>query len=142
MSDSLQHCGPARLLFSIKFPGKNTGEGCHFLLQGIFLTQGLNLHLLHWQADSLRWATREAPTLLPVCLVEFPKCSLLIICICINKQLLFNINRYFGLIIKENLSQYIYKKSMKTIRAIYNRLFNWGISDDRADSFMHLITNW
>ena len=29
------------------FPGKNTGMGCHFLLQGIFLTQGLNLGLLH-----------------------------------------------------------------------------------------------
>ena len=27
--------------------------GSHFLLQGIFLTQGLNLHLLHWEADSL-----------------------------------------------------------------------------------------
>ena len=30
--------------------------GCHFPLQGIFSTQGLNLHLqhlLHWQADSL-----------------------------------------------------------------------------------------
>ena len=30
--------------------------GCHFLLQGIFLTQGLNpslLHLLHWLADCL-----------------------------------------------------------------------------------------
>ena len=27
--------------------------GCHFLPQGIFPTQGLNLHLLHWQADSL-----------------------------------------------------------------------------------------
>ena len=26
----------------------NTGLGCHFLLQGIFLTQGLNLGLLHW----------------------------------------------------------------------------------------------
>ena len=29
--------------------------GCHFLLQGIFLTQGLNpglLHLLHWLAGS------------------------------------------------------------------------------------------
>ena len=26
--------------------------GCHFLLQGIFLTQGWKLHLLHWQADS------------------------------------------------------------------------------------------
>ena len=37
-------------------PGKNTGVGCHALLQGIFLTQGLNpclLHLLHWQAGSL-----------------------------------------------------------------------------------------
>ena len=28
------------------FPGKNTGVGSHFLLQGIFLTQGLNLGLL------------------------------------------------------------------------------------------------
>ena len=26
--------------------------GCHFLLQGIFLTQGLNPCLLHWQVDS------------------------------------------------------------------------------------------
>ena len=37
-------------------PGKNTEVGCHFLLQGIFLTQELNLPLLcllHWQADSL-----------------------------------------------------------------------------------------
>ena len=29
------------------FPGKNTGVGCHFLLQGIFPTQRLNLCLLH-----------------------------------------------------------------------------------------------
>ena len=28
------------------FPGKNIGVGCHFLFQGIFLTQGLNSHLL------------------------------------------------------------------------------------------------
>ena len=37
-------------------PGKNTGVGCHFLLQGIFPTQGSNLHLLYllcWQAGSL-----------------------------------------------------------------------------------------
>ena len=27
--------------------------GCHSLLQGIFPTQGSNLHLLHWQMDSL-----------------------------------------------------------------------------------------
>ena len=37
-------------------PGKNTGVGCNGLLQGIFLTQGSNPHLLrflHWQAGSL-----------------------------------------------------------------------------------------
>ena len=37
-------------------PGKNTGVGCYALLQGIFLTQGSNLHLLrllHWQMVSL-----------------------------------------------------------------------------------------
>ena len=27
--------------------GKNTGVGCHALLQGTFLSQGSNLHLLH-----------------------------------------------------------------------------------------------
>jgi hypothetical protein len=30
--------------------GKNTGVGCHALLQGIFQTQVWNLRLLHWQA--------------------------------------------------------------------------------------------
>ena len=29
---------PTRLLCPWDFPGKNTGVGCHFLLQGIFLT--------------------------------------------------------------------------------------------------------
>ena len=28
-------------------PGKNAGVGCHFLLQGIFPTQGLNPRVLH-----------------------------------------------------------------------------------------------
>ena len=32
---------------SMDFPGKNTVVGCHFLLQRIFPTQGLNLGLLH-----------------------------------------------------------------------------------------------
>ena len=35
-----------RLLCLWDFSGKNTGVDCHFLLKGIFLTQGLNLHLL------------------------------------------------------------------------------------------------
>ena len=43
-------------LLSMGFPGKNTGAGSHFLLQGIFLPQGSDrslLHLLHWQVGSL-----------------------------------------------------------------------------------------
>ena len=42
------------------FPGKNTGVGCHFLPQGIYLTQGSNPPLscfLCWQVDSLELAT-------------------------------------------------------------------------------------
>ena len=45
------------------FPGKNTGVGCHFLLQGIFLTQGSNsslLSFLQWQAGSLTGANWKA----------------------------------------------------------------------------------
>ena len=37
---------PTRLLCPWSSPGKNTGVGCHFLLQGFFPTQGLNLGLL------------------------------------------------------------------------------------------------
>ena len=47
---------PVRLLCPCDSPGKNTGVGCHFLFQGIFLTQGSKLCLLcllHWQGDSL-----------------------------------------------------------------------------------------
>ena len=58
MFNSLQPRGlwPTRLLRPWDSPGKNTGVVCHFLLQGIFLTQGSNPHLLwllHWQAGSL-----------------------------------------------------------------------------------------
>ena len=46
-------------------PGKNTGAGGHVLLQGIFLAQGSNLHLLHflhWQTDSLPLPPPGKPT--------------------------------------------------------------------------------
>ena len=44
VSNSLQPHGAqsTRLLCPWDFPGKNTGVSCHFLLQGIFLTQGSN----------------------------------------------------------------------------------------------------
>ena len=38
---------PARLLCLWNFPGKNTGVDCHFLLQEIFPSQGLNPGLPH-----------------------------------------------------------------------------------------------
>ena len=40
---------PTRLLSPWDSPGKNTGVGSYFLLQGIFLTQGLNLGLLNYR---------------------------------------------------------------------------------------------
>ena len=49
-------------------PGKNTGVGFHFLLQGIFPTQGLNpclLYLLHCQVDSLSLCHLGNPSFLP-----------------------------------------------------------------------------
>ena len=50
---------PIRLLCPWDFLGKNTGVGRHFLLQGIYPTQGSNLCLLHW----LRFFTMEPHTL-------------------------------------------------------------------------------
>ena len=49
MSDSLRShvLQPFRFLCPWNSPGKNTEVGSHALLQGIFLTQGLNLGLLH-----------------------------------------------------------------------------------------------
>ena len=49
MSNSWQPHGlqSARLLCPWDSPGKNTRVGCHALLQGIFPSQGSNLHLLH-----------------------------------------------------------------------------------------------
>ena len=38
---------PTRLLCPWDSPGKSTGTDCHFLLQGIFLTQGSNQGLLY-----------------------------------------------------------------------------------------------
>ena len=67
MSNSLQPHGPypTKLLCPWDSPGKNTEVSCRVLLQGIFLTQGLNMHLLlllHWQAESLyHWHPLGSP---------------------------------------------------------------------------------
>ena len=59
MFDSLQPYGlsPARLWLLCPWnpPGKNTGVGCCFFLQGTFPTQGSNLRLLHWRWILYHW---------------------------------------------------------------------------------------
>ena len=56
---------------SMESSSKNTGVGCHFLLQRIFPTQGLNprlLCLLHWRQILCCWAIGEAHIYLPTAL--------------------------------------------------------------------------
>ena len=50
-------------------PGQSTGMGCHFLIQGIFLTQDRNLHLVPCQADSLLLSRQGSPVLSRCCLI-------------------------------------------------------------------------
>ena len=66
MFNSLRPHGPhpTSLLSPWDYLGKNTGVGCHALLQGIFPTQGFSpclLRLLHWQAGSLPPAPTGQP---------------------------------------------------------------------------------
>ena len=78
VSDSLQPHGlySTRLHCPWDFPGKNTGVGCHFLLQRIFLTQGLNLGLLHYRQILYHWATSETLMFLLIRLItpHIPSC--------------------------------------------------------------------
>jgi len=64
----LQSClyDSTRLLCPWDSPDKNTGVGCHALLQGIFPTQRSNLcllYLLSWQVDSLPLVPLGSPKL-------------------------------------------------------------------------------
>ena len=75
MSISLQpkDCSPPGFSVHGDSPGKNTGVGCHALLQGIFLTPGIELnllHLLHWQVGSLSRAPTGKPNFCVLCFVD------------------------------------------------------------------------
>ena len=51
---------PTRFLRPWDSPGKNTGVGCHFLLQGIFSTQGSNPGLQNCRRILYQLSHREA----------------------------------------------------------------------------------
>ena len=64
---------PARLICPWNFPGKNTGVGCHFLLQRIFPSQRSNLHLLASPALVDGFFTTSAPWGAPaICYHQYP----------------------------------------------------------------------
>ena len=49
---------------SMDSPGRNTGVGCHFLLQGIFQIQGWNPGLPHCRQILYHWTYQESPKIL------------------------------------------------------------------------------
>ena len=63
MSDSSRPHGlqPTRLLHPRDFPGKSTGVGCHFPLQGDLPTQGLNPGLPHCRQMLYHLSHQENP---------------------------------------------------------------------------------
>ena len=61
----IMNCSPPGSSVHAVFQVKNPRVGCHFLLPGIFLTQGSNpclLCLLNWQADSLPLSHLGSPS--------------------------------------------------------------------------------
>ena len=52
---------PARLLCPRNSPGKNTGMGCHFLLQGIFPAQGSKLGPLYCRQSPYHLSHQGSP---------------------------------------------------------------------------------
>ena len=54
-------CSPSGSFSPWDFPGKNTGVGCHFLLQGIFLMQGSSPCAQLWQVGSLPHSHQGSP---------------------------------------------------------------------------------
>ena len=96
MSDSLPLGGtaPLKLLCPWDSPGKNTGVGCHAILQGIFPTHASNprlLILLHWKVDSLPQAPPGKPNYSNV----YDKKGLISLiykkCVTVNKKKLTNL---------------------------------------------------
>ena len=71
-------------------PGKSTGVGCQGLLQGIFLTQGSNLGLLHRKQILYHLSQQGSPSVVNTSTVHNMYCSLVRIIIdWLGKRLLF-----------------------------------------------------
>ena len=83
-------CSPSGSSVHGDSPGKNTGVGCHALLQGIFPTQGLNprlmrccwiLYCLSHQESPLLYTLSHIPVSLSTCLLQQGNSGLLVSCL-------------------------------------------------------------
>ena len=74
----------SRLLCPWNSLGKNAGVGCHFLLQGLFPTQGSNPCLLHWQVNSLPLSHRGSPCVLSHTCIYAHSCVLFVYSLCVS----------------------------------------------------------
>ena len=77
VTDSLRPYGlqPTRLLCPWDFPGKSAGVGCHFLLQEIFPTQGLNPGLPHCRQTLYHLSHQGSPIYLNYVFIYHLYCS-------------------------------------------------------------------
>ena len=105
-------------------PGKNTGVGCHTLLQGIFLTQGSNpclLRLLLLQMDSLL----TEPPGKPKCYVYFTT---------INKRAYWKMKKKSYQTVKRlegTLTVHLLHKRSQSENTVYHMTPTTGHSDTR-----------
>ena len=86
---------PARLLCPWDSPGKNTGVDCHFLLQGIFPTQGSKPGLPHWRWILYHLSHQGSPSTRQEiilwgedCVFIHPLCPLLAQCLTYRRHLI------------------------------------------------------
>ena len=79
---------PISLLCPWDSPHRNTRVGCHALLQGIFLTQGSNLVLLHLLSLATRFFTTSA-TCKAIYVYVACICVCVCVCVCVYAYILY-----------------------------------------------------
>ena len=109
---------PTRLPRPWDSPGKNTGVDCHFLLQGIFATQGLNSSLLLWQEESLPCEPPGKPVFFITDNVMNVKWYLIVVLICIF-LLTNHVEHLFMCLLVISLWRKVYSDTWPTFKLDY-----------------------
>ena len=115
------HCDPmepTRLPCPSDSPVKGTGVDCHFLLQGIFATQGLNSSLLLWQEESLPCEPPGKPVFFITDNVMNVKWYLIVVLICIF-LLTNHVEHLFMCLLVISLWRKVYSDTWPTFKLDY-----------------------